>query len=297
MSNAYTHYVIWISRRKRHHGSASVDIASPPPPSVMAPGDIFQAPWAPPSISWTDGNGSHSADFAFWSITGGTNGALVSTDNTPPSVNVGNADIIAKAWYISGGGHGEAGVLIDAFDVGLGDFVDDDFVTVVPDGSLTAEANNDGFVPTASLENIIAYASIHLVPHSIPFSDWKVVVGSENVNNEDLQAKAQTTAIAFAFYQATSGSGPVVQPGRYAVGTWVSWGVMVDGGGPTGAGPVPPWNPYIKELAAGLALADAASKVSPKLRANVLDLAAKQVSIATDAIKKKMQATKNVESD
>ncbi|VVB87721.1 Uncharacterised protein [uncultured archaeon] len=295
MPNAYTHYVIWISRRKRHHGSASVDIVVPaPPPSVMTPGDIFQAPWAPPSISWTDDSGSHSANFAFWSITGGTNGALASTANTPPPVNVGNADIVAKAWYISGGnGPGEAGVLIDAFDVGLGDFVDDDFVTVVPDGSLTAEANNDGFVPTASLENINAYASIH----TVPFSDWKVVVGTETVNNEDLQAKAQSTAIAFAFYQATSGVGPVLQPGRYAAGTWVSWGVMVDGGGPTGAGPVPPWNPYIRELAAGLALADAASKVSPRLRANVLDLAAKQVSIATDAIKKKMQATKNAESD
>jgi hypothetical protein len=292
MPNAYTHYVIWISRRKRNHGSASADIVPSPQPSVMSPGDIFQAPWAPPSITWVDSNGSHSANFAFWSITGGTNGAIASTANIPPNVNVGNADIVANAWYISGGNGPGEGVLIDAFDVGLGDFVDDDFVSVAPDGSLTADANNYGFVPTASLENINAFTSIH----SVPFSDWKVVVGTESINNEDLQAEAHTTAIAFAFYQTTSVVGPV-RPGQYAsAGTWVSWGVMVDGGGPTGAGPVPPWNPYLKELATGLALAEAANKVSPRLKANVLDLAARQVSMATDSIKKKMQATKNSKS-
>lgn len=78
---------------------------------------------------------------------------------------------------------------------------------------------------------------------------------------------------------------PVWQPlpHRYQ-GTWVSWGVMVDGGGPTGNGPVPPWEGSIKEFAAGLALGEAARLVHPDLRTGVLDLAGKQVHQAAAAI-------------
>ena len=67
-------------------------------------------------------------------------------------------------------------------------------------------------------------------------------------------------------------------------GTWVAWGAMVDGGGPTGDGPVPPWESSIKEFAAGLALGEAARLVHPELRTGVLDLAGKQVIRAATAI-------------
>lgn len=283
MPNVYTHFVTWISRGRRHHGSSWADIVSPPPPSTMAPGETFQPPWAPPSITWMDGSGSHSANFAFWSVTGGVN-AYFSLLNTPPSATVGNSDMHATAWYIEGGGGGE-GLFIDAFDVNQGIFVDDDFVTVTPDASLTAAANADGYVPTTSTEHINAATQIH----NVPFYDWTVVSGTEPVSMEDLQALARSSAIAFAFYQTPTGGTPF-RPGNYEIGTWVSWGVMVDGGGPTGAGPVPPWNPFVFQFAAGLALAEAANKVSPQLRSKVLDLAAQQVSIATRAIEKSMQA-------
>jgi hypothetical protein len=252
----------------------------------MATGDVFQAPWASPSIAWMDGDVSHSAKFAFWSITGGSNGASFSTQNTPPPTNVGNADIIATAWYIAGDGPGEPGIFIDAFDVNQGIFVDDDFVSVTPDNALTAAANNDGFVPTASIENIDAYASIH----NAPFQNWTVVEGSETVNAKDLQAAANSFAIAFAFY--IGGSGKVPPTGNYEAGAWVSWGVIVDGGGPTGAGPVPPWNPYLQRFAAGLALAEAVHKVSMKLRPNLLEIAAQQIALAADAIVYEMRVAK-----
>ena len=74
-----------------------------------------------------------------------------------------------------------------------------------------------------------------------------------------------------------------------AINNWVSWGVKVDGGGPTGHGPVPPWTPHLRALAAGLALADAAHFVNADLRAGVLATAAKQVDEAAAAISKAMR--------
>ena len=65
---------------------------------------------------------------------------------------------------------------------------------------------------------------------------------------------------------------------------------MVDGGGPTGGGPVDPWGPYVMELAAGLMLAEAAKKVSPDLKSGVMAIAAKQVSLAASAIQKSIAA-------
>ena len=83
------------------------------------------------------------------------------------------------------------------------------------------------------------------------------------ISSEDLDAPRRTTALAFAFYQ-TPARIVVRRPPREDVGTWVSWGVMADGGGLTGAGRCLPWNPYVRELA-GLALADAARLVTPQL--------------------------------
>ena len=66
---------------------------------------------------------------------------------------------------------------------------------------------------------------------------------------------------------------------------------MVDGGGPTGVGPVDPWGPYVREFAVGLMLAEAAKQVNSELKAAVMSLAAKQVSMAASAIQKNMTAS------
>jgi hypothetical protein len=77
-------------------------------------------------------------------------------------------------------------------------------------------------------------------------------------------------------------------PHRYEIGTWVSWSVKVDVGGPTGHGPVPPWTPFIRQLAAGFTLAEAAALVSPELRESVNKLAAEQIQLASRQIADRM---------
>jgi hypothetical protein len=283
MPTVHTHYVTWISRGRRHHGSAQQDITAPLN-TITPDGGSYQA-WASPEITWMESGHSHTADFAFWSITGAQDGASISTDQSP-SIPVGGTDVVATAWYIEGGGDGPPGVEIDAFDVGLGDFVDDDFVSVVTDASLTANANEEGFVPTASAEDIRAYGSIH----GVPFEDWEVFLGMEPTAGIDLNATQDSSAVAFAFYKLPVHSGHPKIP-QEALGTWVSYGVKVDAGGPTGNGPVPPWNPEILRLAVGLMLAEAAGYSEGSIRSGTLKLAARQVTQAAAAIAKQMNAS------
>ena len=293
MPNASSHFVTWISRGKRHHGSAYQDIG-PSSNSNLATGDTYQPQWAPPSLDWTDTDGdgkqvTHHGVFAFWSIAGGANGGVVDFNQLAQGVPVGSGNITASAIYIETGGgpNGGPGVTIDAFDVNQGIFVDDDFVNVSPDSALTAAANNDGWVPSTSAENVTAFGSIH----TVPFSSWHVFLGTEFANNTTLGVAVQSSAVAFAFYKTpVGGGGPPRIDRQFELSTWVSYGVMVDGGGPTGDGPVDPWGPYVKEFAAGLMLAEAAKKVSADLKSSVMALAAKQVSLAGAAIQKGMTA-------
>lgn len=291
MPNASSHFVTWISRGKRGHGSAYQDIG-PVSNSSLAPGDTYQPQWAPPSLDWTntvDGKEmSHTSVFAFWSIAGGADGGVVDFNQLAQGVPVGSTNLTASAIYIETGGTngGGTGVFVDAFDVNQGIFVDDDFVTVSPDSNLTGPANETGWVPSASAESVAAYVSIH----AVPFSVWHVFLGMEMVNSMTLNVAAQSSAVAFAFYKTPVGSKPPRIDRQFALSTWVSYGVMVDGGGPTGDGPVDPWGPYVREFAAGLMLAEAAKKVNSELAGGVMALAAKQISLAGSAIQKSMTA-------
>ena len=186
-----------------------------------------------PSIEWTDEHGKHAADFAFWSVVGAQGGASVTTDQSL-DVTVGSSEMQAAAWYLPAGGNGNGGpaFYIDAFDVNEGRFFNEDFVTVSPDASLAANANETGVVPTESAEEITAVESIE----GVPFLDWTEFVqpAPEVLTGEELRAEADTTAVAFAFYQTPASAEPH-RPSQSEIATWVSWGVKVDGGGPTGA--------------------------------------------------------------
>ncbi len=277
MPTVHTRYVTWISRGVRGHGSAANDIVTPLTTAVPVPG-TYQA-WAPPTISWTDGDQAHTATFAFWSETGAADGATATT-NPSLSVNVGDDDVYAIAWYIQGGGVGNGtGFFVDSFDVDLGTFVDDDFVTVPGDPALTTSVNATGWVPTATAEALVATSPIH---GGVPFVYWLHLEDESQLATVNLQLDAGTSGIDFAFYQ--SPARPNVRIPHEAEGTWVSYGVMVDGGGPTGNGPVPPWQPDVLRLAAGLMLAEASGKVDQQLRGAVLELAAKQVELASQSI-------------
>jgi hypothetical protein len=282
MPTVHTHYVTYNRKggRRLHAGTATDDIVTPLETGAEA-GEHYEA-WAPPVIEWTDEHGKHAADFAFWSVVGAQGGASVTTDQSL-DVTVGGSEMQAAAWYLPAGGNGNGGpaFYIDAFDVNEGRFFNEDFVTVSPDASLAANANETGVVPTESAEEITAVGSIE----GVPFLDWTEFVqpSPEVLTGEDLRAEADTTAVAFAFYQ-TPASAEHHLPSQAEIGTWVSWGVKVDGGGPTGHGPVEPWNPFVRQLAAGLALADAAALVAPELRGAVSELAARQVTLASHQI-------------
>jgi hypothetical protein len=281
MPTVHTHYVTYDRKggRRLHAGTATDDIVTPLLTGA-ADGEPYEA-WAPPAIEWNDKNGKHAADFAFWSVVGAQGGASVTTDQSL-DITVGSSDVQAAAWYLpAGGGNGGPAFYVDAFDVNEGRFFDEDFVTVSPDASLSANANETGIVPTAKAEDITAVSSIE----GVPFLDWTEFVqpAPEVLDEEDLHAPAEKTAVAFAFYKSPASPEPP-RPNVSEIGTWVSWGVKVDGGGPTGRGPVEPWNPFVRQLAAGLALADAAKVVSPELRGAVNEIAARQVTLASRQI-------------
>jgi hypothetical protein len=298
MPTVTTRYVIYASRRRRHGGGGITEI-QPSSNSALANGDTYQVPPSFPILPWQGPDGKeHELHFAFWSVVGGANGPVVTFGGQPsPSIPVGNDAIVATAWYIeTGGGEGGdgTGIIIDAFDEKIGDFVFDDFVSVSPgDAAFNTNANWDGYVPTATAEAITAYNSIH----GVPFDRWKVVLSinpSVIVSNLVANATAGSVAFAVAFYKPSSGSTtPGIKFREFKESTWVSWGVMVDGGGPTGDGPVGPWDPTMVEFAAGMTLMEIASKVNAELANDVMALAAKQVEMAAKAMSAKMKGKFN----
>lgn len=249
------------------------------PATVTVPENFTSTHNAPPPFS--------PYHFAFWSVVGSQPGPFV-WFNPAVQITTGTTDVVAKAWYVlddpkpaSG-----TGVLVDAFDVDLGRFLDDDFATVEGDAKRTDEANTAGLVRTPSTGIVDAASSIG----SAAFDNWLCVTGIEPLNGQTLTAEKGTSAEAIAFYKQQPPPPPHPQFGLhrfFADQAWVSWGVKVDGGGPWGGGPpIPPWGPLTLGLGAGLALAEAAQKLHPTLQKEALGLAARQVSLAADAISK-----------
>jgi hypothetical protein len=281
MTLVTTHYRTWTSRRRRRAGATAQEIAPASLTTVTDPG-TFQS-LAFPTVAWVDGNGQmQSANFAFWAVTGAsaqTPGSV--TANPQLSVNVGADPLTAVAWYlpIGGDGNGGPGWDIDAFDVNAGQFVLDDFVNVTSDPSLTAAANWDGYVPTANAETIEAYDHIA----AGPFSMWDLVTTPATQSNRTVQLAQRSSGTGFAFYQRPMGVMPK-RPREYDVWTWVSRGVMVDGGGPTGNGPIGPWNPDFLALIAGVQLANGVGRLQQELRGEVLNIASKQVMQSAEKI-------------
>ena len=286
MPIVHTRFVVYgRSRQRRHLTSTATDLI---PPLTNGP-TVHYEDSARPSFPVSSSSGHMSSvHFAFWSVTGAARGAdgrdsaFVQTARDL-ILDVGTTDVHATAWYLPEGGGGTAGVVIDAFDVNAGGFVDDDFVSVLPDDGLTFAANDDGFVPSASLEHVMAYSA--LAASGRPFEDWIVVQGTEAVTNEDLTVAAGSIATAFAFYH----SYPALPPGRVDVYS---------------DGPVPPridWydgrpgpmDPLIRQFVAGLELARMARRLTHELQKPVLQLAAKQITVSAQAIAEHLQKPLN----
>ena len=218
-----------------------------------------------PELPYTLGTGSGMAMLEFWSVTDGTNGQVL-----PPSAftqTVGGAPLTITAWYfpISGPGVGSGGpeIIDDAFSANLGRFIDDTFVDVTSDPSLTSNANVVGVVPTSSAETLVARTAV--VSTTEPFSKWVLNGAFGPTGNTTLLVPQGTLGIAVAIYQHSNVTIKVPSvPSNYNPWWWIQswWG--------HGPDPGPEW---AGQLVATLELIDAVSKVAPELKNGAARLA------------------------
>jgi hypothetical protein len=280
MPHVTTHYRVLVVQGHHRQPRNSTSWIEPNPQSdaeVVAGTTI--TPYAPPQLAYTDGGQPLIANFLFWSASDGVDGQT-STSSTL-NQTVASTPMTLTAWYVPPGGLGPGGgpgYILDAFSDAIGDFVDDTFVTVTSDASLTNQANVVGIIPTTSEETLLATGSIHT---GETFEQW---IGGNPSGTTDTLA-AGTSGVAIATYhkqhlQLPKG-GTHEQEGQVILG-----GVAVDGGGwaypighPGGGGPVGPWGPYVQRIARAAFLSTLASSMSS--RAEVEKIALNEIAAAT----------------
>jgi hypothetical protein len=193
-------------------------------------------------------------------------------------------------WYYPisgpGGGDGPSGILDDAFSAAKGGFIDDTFVDVTSDPSLTNDANVVGFVPTAADQTLVAKG--HVVTTSEPFSQWILNDQLMTVGDTTLQVPQGTDGIAIAVYQ--QGDFRFRRPDNYEEFVRILWGIINDAPGavlgPHGPVPVDPgWGKLIGQLVASGGVAARSGGLHSKLAARVRGLAAED---ALEAIRQAM---------
>jgi hypothetical protein len=173
-------------------------------------------------------------------------------------------------------GGGGSGIIDDAFSANLGRFIDDTFVDVTSDPSLTSDANVIGDVPTTVAETLVAHGVVASTGE--PFARWILNDGLHPDNNTTLEVPAGTDGIAIAIYQAPpQGTRPKFNSNQYAIWQYVDYGTMVDGG-------PHPWNPFVNQLIYAIALADAAASFDARVRGQLVSVALEQVRLAAAEI-------------
>jgi hypothetical protein len=192
------------------------------------------------------------------------------------------------AWYfpISGPGVGEGRtIIVDAFSANLGRFIDDTFVDVTSDPSLTHNANVIGVLPTDRNQTLVARNSVSSTPE--PFFEWILNERFMAARDATLNIDKNTSGIAIAIYQ----QGPPVRfrqlvpsiwplpPGSITDFYW--WPTLVTRGGPP--------EPWVRGLTTALGLGSAASDASPQVQSRVLDAALRQVKIAASQLQRQIR--------
>ena len=185
------------------------------------------------------------AQLVFWSASDGSGGQT--TTSTSIHQQVGSTALAVTAWYLPVGGDdvpGPSGYLLDAFSVAHGDFVDDSFVDVTSDPSLTSDANVIGWVPTLGTQTLAARGSVASTGEA--FDQWIGIPA----NDRTATASEGASGFAIASYRKTEVRIPWVDVPREG---WVIFGgIAADGngfvvpiGGGHGGGPVGPWGPFM----------------------------------------------------
>ncbi len=283
MPNVTINYLMFLpGGHHRQPRNTSVDLSlAPAAVENISPMGVCNPPFFP-VLPYTLGGGSGMASLVFWSVTDGTTGQVL-----PPaafSQTVGVLPMTITAWYFPTSGPGTSGggpeIIDDAFSADQGQFIDDTFVTVTSDPSLTTQANVVGIVPTSVAETLVAANNVVSTPE--PFYKWVLNGSFMPAGNTTLHVAAGTIGIAVAIYQSQSHS--VVKlppPSLYNPWWWIySWW----GHGPD---PGPEW---VGELAVTLQLGIVATQVAPELQVGALKLAQAQLAVSAASLKRQIES-------
>ena len=250
MPQVTVHYIIYLTsghHRQPRNTSSQLEPNAPTLADISDGGSI--QPIYIPQLAYTQNGTPELAQMMFWSVTDGINGQVFPA-GTLPTQWVGVNPLTITAWYYptGGGGNGGTAIIDDAFSALLGTFIDDTFVTVTSDPSLTNEANVVGIVPTTDAEILLAAPSVPSTTE--PFSKW-LSFDAGTPSGDTINVPAGADGIAIAVYQRTSVSlGP--SSGRYGIYGTLIGGVAVDGGGSIVINgvphPVDPWGLMVVSL-------------------------------------------------
>ncbi len=156
--------------RQPRNTSIELNLAPTAGGDVPDPG-IYTPPFFP-QLPYTLNGGNGMAKLLFWSVTDGIDGQVLPPASFDQTVDA--SPLTITAWYfpISGPGTGGGGsaIIDDAFSANLGRFIDDTFVDVTSDPTLTNNANVIGVVPTNVAETLVAKNSVASTTE--PFAQW-----------------------------------------------------------------------------------------------------------------------------
>jgi hypothetical protein len=258
---------------------------------TLAPSSGGDTPFSPtyfPELPYAFGGGNGLAKLLFWSDTDGSTGII----RPPQPFDIPSAASArtVTGWYYPisgpGGGGGGTAIIDDAFSAAQGRFIDDTFVDVTSDSSLTANANVAGIVPTASAETLLAKTNVASTTE--PFSQWVLNDTLMPVGDATLNVPQGADGIAIAVYQ--QGDFRFRRPDNYEEVVRILWGIINDASGaiwgPHGPVPVDPgWGRLIERLVASGGIAARSGGVEAKLAAQIRGLAARD---AIEAIRQAM---------
>ena len=287
MSHVSVHYKVYLPaghHRQPRNTSAVIEPNQPSEIDVSDHGNI--TPLHISEIPYSVNGGSGLAKLLFWSVTDGTDGQTYPAG--PLTQPVGTSPLTITAWYYPisgpGAGGGSPAILVDAFSAAKGDFIDDTFINVTSDPSLTNQANVNGIVPTKVAQTLQAYASVTSTTET--FSKWVSYGAGTPSGDTTTNVPAGSTGIAIAIYARSH----VVLNPRHVddrIGGTVIGGLAVDGNGALIINgrphPVDPWGPLYQKLVQ-------VSLVVAGSRAMAEDLGAKVRQLATQSVQNELKS-------
>ena len=222
-----------------------------------------------------------NGQFLFRSVSDGDGGRTKQDVKVTETVGATDRTLVAGYFPIGGIGTGEPAVLIDAYSVAKSAFVDDDFVTVTSDPSLTKPTNVDGFVPTEVDELVEAFVALASSPAE-DFETWLLSPdGGTSESDRELTAPADSGGLAFASYADTERELGITRDLPILVGT-ILFGVAEDRGGRmiVGGKPVPidPWGPLVGRLLTAIQVYVVAGNLGREAGARIQDVALRDIA-------------------